>query len=140
MPDYTLKAAQNDKDALIALGVLLGVLRIDEGAVVAALPGWAWHEVGEIYRPTGSTLVETMSDGTTITYPEQAPILGPDGVPAWHANLRAPEGASLMAMAQEQAVTSPEVAAALADVARWSVADADGNPVPPQHPAVAWFD
>lgn len=116
--DYFLRCRQADRPALMALAWQLGVLRDDAGTPVAAQPQWVWVPIGAICAP-----------GT------QQPLLAPDGQPWWHANLRMTVDLRQHAEAVCAAQPSPELAAALADIARFFIVDAEGRAARPVLPA-----
>lgn len=116
--DYALRCTQQDKPQLIALGVALGVLQIDaETGAVNGTQGNAWDEIGSIYDAAGQ------------------PVLADDGKPYWHANLRT----DVDLMTRAEAIGGSAVAAAMAQLGRWFVADVLGNPVQPAAPARVWL-
>ena len=130
--DYYVRALPADWPALIALGERLGVLSVytdETGAetVSAKGPG-CWDFIGVLYRPTGNTI--TTDEGDT---PEMAPVTDAAGVPYWHANLRTV--VDLGARARELAPSDPAIAAAMAQLTRFFLLDADGNPRQPSAPA-----
>lgn len=132
MFDYFIRVAKADHQAMIELGVKLGALAVDKRGNVSA-PGGAWDWIGEIQRPTGETI--TTEDGLEV--PVMAPILGPDGEPYLHANLRTP--LHLGRKAREMAANDPSIAAALAQQGKWFVIGEDGQAAAPKQPHRVWF-
>lgn len=129
MYDYYIRCTQADYKTMIALGVTLGALAVDEEGNVSA-PGGAWDAIGTIYKPTGK-VIET-DQGET---PEMSPVLDANGKPCFHANLRTPIHLGLKA--KELAGDDPQVAKALANQARWFVT-ADGQAAAPKQPKRMW--
>ena len=130
--DYYVRALPADWPALVDLGVRLGALRVDVDEAGAERvntegPG-CWDVIGVLYRPTGNTI--TTDEGDT---PEMAPVTDAAGVPYWHANLRTV--VDLGARARELAPSDPAIAAAMAQLTRFFLLDADGNPRQPSAPA-----
>lgn len=128
MNTYFLRATTTDWPGLLSLGVLLGEITIGEdgkpygpGFVVVNHNGW-------VYKPTGETVVV---DGETVEL--TAPVLGPDGQPYMHANLRT--GQNLGEKAAELAESHPELAAALSDLGKYFLLDEEGKPRAPNNPA-----
>jgi hypothetical protein len=89
-----------------------------------ATEGGAWDFIGPIHRPTG----EVDDEGVPLT----EPLTDPEGNVYWHANLLTP--IDLRARAEALAAERPEVAAALADVARFFPVDENGQPRAPSNP------
>jgi hypothetical protein len=87
-------------------------------------PGGAWDFIGPIHRPTG----EVDDEGVPLT----EPLTDPEGNVYWHANLLTP--IDLRARAEVLAAERPEVAAALADMARFFPVDNNGQPRAPSNP------
>jgi len=80
MSDYFLKA--NTADELYTTLQSVDIVMKNDGTYYAK-PPYALDFIGTVHKPTGNTITQTSDDGTTFSYPEQAPI---EGI---HANLRA---------------------------------------------------
>ena len=127
MNNYYIRCKQSDWPELLALGEKLGAVKVtDEG--VFATNGGAWDYIGEIHKPTGVMLTD--ADGNQ--YPEMAPVLDPEGVPYWHANLITPLALGELAISMQG--DNPDIAAALAELGRFFLLDAEGNARLPTQP------
>jgi hypothetical protein len=117
--DYYIRCRESEREQLYALAAALGVLVEAEGAHVVPPPhAGAWDEIGQITR----------ADGV---------VVDPEGNPYWHANLRI--NADLADIAIALAPDSPEIAAGLADLARWFVVGPDGKATAPKQPERVWL-
>lgn len=122
MNDYYLRCIPADYDRMIAIGVALGAVTVEEG-VVTPTQGGVWDYIGEIAEQTGVD-----DEGNPIT----APVSDANGVPYIHINLRTP--IALGETAQQMAQEHPEVAEGLAELGRFFLLDAEGNARAPSAP------
>lgn len=131
MNNYYIRCKQSDWPELLALGEKLGAVQVTEDGVFAT-NGGAWDYIGEIHKPTGVMLTD--ADGNQ--YPEMAPVLDPDGVPYWHVNLITPLALGELAISMQG--NNPDIAAALAELGRFFLLDAEGNARLPTQPVRVW--
>ena len=131
MNNYYIRCKQSDWSELLTLGEKLGAVKVTDDGVFAT-NGGAWDFIGEIHKPTGNTLTD--DDGNQ--YPEIAPVLDPDGNPYWHANLITPLALGELAISMQG--DNPDIAAALAELGRFFLLDAEGNARLPTQPHRVW--
>ena len=112
MNDYYLRCIPADYDRMIAIGVALGAITVEEG-VVTPTQGGVWDYIGEIVE-------------------NDAPVSDANGVPYIHINLRTP--IALGETAQQMAQEHPEVAEGLSELGRFFLLDAEGNARAPSAP------
>lgn len=125
MQTYYLRTIPADYEQMIALGVTLDAIQINDEVISA--PGGCWDYIGPIYVPTGETIQTEFGP-----QPVMVPRCDPDGNPYVHANLITP--VNLREAAEALAAARPEIAAGLADLSKYFVTDADGNAVAPAQP------
>ena len=131
MNNYYIRCKQSDWSELLALGEKLGAVQVTDDGVFAT-NGGAWDFIGEIHKPTGVTL----TDAEGNQYPEMAPVPDPDGNPYWHANLITPLALGELAISMQG--DNPDIAAALAELGRFFLLDAEGNARLPTSPHRVW--
>lgn len=131
MNNYYIRCKQIDWPELLAIGEKLGAVKVTEDGVFAT-NGGAWDYIGEIHKPTGVMLTD--ADGNQ--YPEMAPVLDPEGVPYWHANLITPLALGELAISMQG--DNPDIAKALAELSRFFLLDAEGNARLPTQPIRVW--
>ena len=114
MNTYFLRCKVSDRPALVALGVSMGVVRVTGTGQVVATNGGAWDEIGMINDPaTGLPLMQGSE-------------------PLLHTNLRT--WTNLRQVAEAMAASNPVIAAALLQVPKYFVSDAQGNSRAPNYP------
>lgn len=132
--DYFIRATQQDWPELLNLGVLLGEITIGEDGKPHG-PGFVIvNHNGYVYKPTGETAVVSPNgevEGETVEL--TAPVLGPDGLPYMHANLRTSQ--NLGEKAAELAASHPELAVALSNLGKYFLLNEEGKPRAPAQPA-----
>lgn len=128
MKTYYLRCIESDKPLLFNLAQKLGLLVDVDGVLTPQ--GCTWDEVGYIHVPTGKTLVV---DG--VETPETAPSADKNGKKYWHINLFVEPPLEQIAAEIYAKTKDKTIGAAMADMARLFVADADGQPVAPKAPA-----
>jgi hypothetical protein len=129
MNTYYLRSTTTDWPELLNLGVLLGEIQLDEQGNPHG-PGFVVvNHNGYVYKPTG----ETVTDEDDNTIELTAPVLGPDGLPYMHANLRTSQ--NLGEKAAELAESHPELAEALSNLGKYFLIDEEGKPRTPANPA-----
>jgi hypothetical protein len=128
MNTYYLRSTTTDWPELLNLGVLLGEIQLDEQGNPHG-PGFVVvNHNGHVYKPTGETAIV---EGETVEL--TAPVLGPDGLPYMHANLRTSQ--NLGEKAAELAESHPELAEALSNLGKYFLIDEEGKPRTPANPA-----
>jgi hypothetical protein len=128
MNTYYLRSTTTDWPELLNLGVLLGEITIGEDGNPYG-PGFVVvNHNGYVYKPTGETAI--VEDETVEL---TAPVLGPDGLPYMHANLRTSQ--NLGEKAAELAESHPELAEALSNLGKYFLIDEEGKPRTPANPA-----
>ena len=137
MHDYYLRCVEADVPQLLQLGHVLGVLQTvpDTGDVTGGV-GSAWDVIGPIHVPTGGTIKGV---GDFPDTPELAPRKNSQGEVWWHANLRThidlrEAAQALVDKNLELGEEHPELEQALANLSKYFVVDAQGQPVPPAEP------
>lgn len=126
MRDYWLRATEQNWPMLLALGVKLGAITVDE-SIISATHNGGWDYIGPIHEPTG----ETQTDDEGFEHPVTAPKLDTHGNLLLHANLRTPLDLRAIAEASED----EDIIAGLSAMPAFFVTDEHGEPVPPNQPA-----
>lgn len=122
MVDNALRCIESDYPALLALATALGAITVDNGTVIPSA-GVAWDYIG--YKREGPPPAEGQ--------PDTRPILTDgNGHKYVHINVRTPYSVGQAAM--DAAASSPAIASALGDPARFFVTDGNGNAIDPQFP------
>ena len=128
MKTYYLRCIESDKPLLFNLAQKLGLLVDVDGVLTPQ--GCTWVEIGYIPLPTGKIIVN--EDGTET--PETAPSADKNGNKYWHINLRVEPPLDQIASEIYAKTKDKTIGAAMADMARFFVADADGQPIAPKAP------
>jgi hypothetical protein len=128
MNTYYLRSTTTDWPELLNLGVLLGEITIGEDGNPYGPSFVVVNHNGYVYKPTGETAIV---EGETVEL--TAPVLGPDGLPYMHANLRTNQ--NLGEKAAELAESHPELAEALSNLGKYFLIDEEGKPRTPANPA-----
>ena len=123
---YYLRTIPTDYDNMLALGVLLGAIKISEDDTITA-PGGCWDYIGPIYTPTGATIQTDFGPQPVMT--PRKDVLGNEYI---HVNLATP--VNLRDAANALAKTKPEIAAGLASLGKYFLIDAKGDAIPPALP------
>lgn len=118
MNTYYLRCRLSDRDSLLALGQLLGVITVVADLVEPVGAG-AWDEIGLKYQAVG--------EGEPLGEPA-----GGAADPYWHINFRTEH--NLREIAEAMAVSRPEIAAGLSQISRYFITDAEGNATAPEVP------
>ncbi len=118
MNTYYLRCRQSEYGILVDRGIRLGAIQEEEGAISPVGPG-AWDYIGLKYP-----LVE---DGE----PQGTPSGGVED-PYIHINFRTVH--NLRELAMTAAVTDPDIAAGLQEIADYFIVDAEGNAAAPEFP------
>jgi hypothetical protein len=125
---YYLRCKQSDYLDLVSLAKLLGIIAEHDGQMYG-INGNDWDYRGTLYEPTGETVTV---EGMEVAL--QRPIADETGTPYLHVNVNL--RFDLGERARELAVTSPEMAAALAETGKFFMLDENGRPRAPRNPQV----
>jgi hypothetical protein len=158
MNTYYLRCIEKDKPLLFALAQKLGLLADVDGVLTPQ--GCTWDEIGYINVPTGimidgDEVDEIAPTGKFITneageqveeyaptgrkikqqVAETAPSADKNGNLYWHINLKVTPPLAEIAASVYEKTKDESLGAALSDMARFFVADAQGQPIAPKAPA-----
>lgn len=129
MNTYYLRCIEKDKPLLFALAQKLGLLADVDGVLTPQ--GCTWDEIGYIDVTTGKTYFN--EEGLEVA--ETAPSADKNGNLYWHINLKVTPPLAEIAASIYEKTKDKSLGAALADMARFFVADAQGQPIAPKAPA-----
>lgn len=112
MNTYYLRCRQSQYSTLVDRGVRMGAIQEQDGIIFPIGPG-AWDYIG----------TKTQEDGS---------LSGGAEDPFIHANFRT--GFNLRELAMTAALTDPDIASGMAEIAAYFIVDAEGNAAAPEFP------